>query len=164
MHLKAGDRLEPTPSLLDISKFELQPPPFRATFWRMTSDDRVSHRSPLWQIEGMFADRHFIDILHTWHLGPLTSFIPFTLRFIINSGILVPRMAHPAGRLSAARRSATEAGTLVHASCRSPVEEDAQRGVEPYGENAHGQKASNLHQGCRIKRSLEICAPYDDQV
>ena len=39
------------------------------------------HCSPLWQIESTFADRHYIVKLHTWHLGPLLSFIHIVLRF-----------------------------------------------------------------------------------
>ena len=94
VQLLEGDRLEPCADLLDVAKFEMQNPPFNVVFWRMATEDRVVHRSPLWQIEGMFADQHFNEILHAWHLGPLLQYIPLVLRFIINSNVLVPRLTH----------------------------------------------------------------------
>ena len=89
VQLFAGDRLEPSPSLLDVSRFSLTAVPFQATFWRMQDTDRVTHASPLLEIEGFFLDQHGVDILHTWHLGPIIKLIPMVLRFFLRMMVFV---------------------------------------------------------------------------
>ena len=89
VQLAVGDRLEPTPSLLDVSRFQYTQPPFECVFWRMTPDDRVIHESPILLIEGLSVDTHGIDILHTFHLGPLLRYIPLVLNLVLKSNVLV---------------------------------------------------------------------------
>ena len=81
--LEQNDRLEPSPSILDVANFEHQPPPFVATFWRITRESRIVHRSPLYDIRGVNPDSHGIDALHTWTLGPVGDYVGFTLHVLI---------------------------------------------------------------------------------
>ena len=87
VQLYIGDRLEPTADIVDVARFETTPPPFSAVFWRMSKDDRVSHESPLYSIEGVFADSHCIDTMHCWHLGRFLQYIALVLRFVTSSNV-----------------------------------------------------------------------------
>ena len=71
VNLQAGDRLEPSPNLMNIANFEYKAVPFRARFWRMTKVDRIIHESPILRILGVWLDKFAIDLLHTWHMGPI---------------------------------------------------------------------------------------------
>ena len=90
VRLFVGDRLEPSPQLMDVSRFQSMQPPFRVVFWRMASTQRVVHESPLMLVEGLSMMSHGIDILHCWHLGPLLRLTPLVLKLVINSKILSP--------------------------------------------------------------------------
>ena len=87
--LLVGDRLEPTASMLDVGDFETKVPPFNALFWRGSTDDRVSHESPLYLIKGFFLNNHGVDILHAWHLGPLLYYLPLVFNLFIKSLVML---------------------------------------------------------------------------
>ena len=92
IYLMKGDRLEPTLALRDVSDFESLVPPFEVTFWRNFDEDRVLHDSPLFWVPGLGVDTHGPDTLHTWCLGPVISFIPLALWFLIESSIYTPKI------------------------------------------------------------------------
>ena len=76
--LQAGDRLEPSESLVDIGEFETKRLPFQCVFWRTHRDasgsctDMTTHRCPLIDAEdlGTTNDNVQADILHTVYYGP----------------------------------------------------------------------------------------------
>eukprot|EP00974_Lingulodinium_polyedra_P110590 10694071-Lingulodinium_polyedra.AAC.1 len=72
--LEAGDRLEPSESLRDVSCFEqINVFPTWVTFWRPSRSTLVLFRSPLWDrglgITPVSAPA--LDLLHTLYLGPM---------------------------------------------------------------------------------------------
>ena len=82
--LMLGDRLEPSPELLGVDGFQSKDPPFTIHFWRGGDEDRLTHASPLLRIEGVSHQRHGIDTLHSWHLGPLCRYIYLVLKLFVN--------------------------------------------------------------------------------
>jgi hypothetical protein len=88
--VSAGYRLEPSATLPDVGKFEMTPTPFFTHFWCADSDARVQHESPILAIEGVTLRTWCIDLLHSWHLGPLASYIGHCLHFFIASRIWSP--------------------------------------------------------------------------
>ena len=72
-----GDRLEPSPSLLDIAEFDLISRfPCEVLFWRTTVETLVHHRCPLFNIAiGVTTLMICIDTLHTLHLGVIKYYI-----------------------------------------------------------------------------------------
>ena len=73
--LRAGDRLEPSPSLRDVGAFEDVQPGTCVTFWRPSSVTRTHHRNPIFDESiGVTLDTMTIDTLHTLNLGPLHDF------------------------------------------------------------------------------------------
>jgi hypothetical protein len=89
-NLIVGDRLEPTLALRDVSKFESLQPPFRVRFWRCFEEDRVIHDSPLFLVPGLNIQTQGPDSLHGWALGPVSSYIPLVLWFLIGSSLYTP--------------------------------------------------------------------------
>ena len=87
MGLCRDDRLEPSLCLMDISKFESASIPIEVLFWRGGKDDRVTHDTPLFWIEGVGPETLHIDLLHTWHLGPATCLVAFTCWFMIRAQV-----------------------------------------------------------------------------
>jgi len=65
------DRLEPSPEVPDVSKFEEIPPPVLATFWRPSAATITHHRNPLWCEEiGLTPEATLtMDYLHVLALG-----------------------------------------------------------------------------------------------
>ena len=83
--LNRWDRLEPFHGLLDVSKFEEQVAPFVAQFWRCNAKTaRVLHASPILEVEGLGLQHNAVDILHTWHLGPLGKYLAKTFYLHLN--------------------------------------------------------------------------------
>ena len=68
-------------------RFDSMVPPFHATFWRMQPEARLRHHSPLMDIEGVGMGSFAIDILHTWHLGPLLKYIPKVFWTLIRADV-----------------------------------------------------------------------------
>ena len=89
--LRRGARLEPTAALPDVGMFEHTPLPFEATFWVGPEGARLTHSCVLFKIPGVSLDTWAIDIMHTWHLGPIQQLVSLALHFCINSGIFAPR-------------------------------------------------------------------------
>ena len=91
--LRAGDRLEPTPELVDVGEFETKPVPYRAKFWRrrLAPDgacmDAVNHRNPLFSEElGTSPERTLaIDTLHTLYSGVIMRFNATAIWAVIES-------------------------------------------------------------------------------
>lgn len=90
LRLKKHDRLEPSKVLWDVANFERLLCPFTVTFFRCVKDDRLTHSCPLFWIPGVTIQSWVVDIMHSWHLGDLLSFIAHAIWFIISLGILCP--------------------------------------------------------------------------
>ena len=75
LRLRAGDRLEPTPTMHDVGQGfdQLATFPAPAMFWRAARNSAVLHRCPLWDAAlGITPNRVIaIDMLHCFYLGPL---------------------------------------------------------------------------------------------
>ena len=91
--LAKGARLEPSPSLPDIGLFEKTPTPFTCTFFVGGKNARVLHKSPFLQIPGVTLSTWCIDLLHTWHYGPMSTYITHTIRLLLGTEIYKPTIA-----------------------------------------------------------------------
>ena len=101
--LKQGWRLEPSSSLPDVCDFAKQCCPFRCIFYTGGKDGRVLHMSPFLQIPGVSMDTWCVDILHTWHFGPMSTFIAYCLRLFLTTMIYrptIPDLEEEADRLA----------------------------------------------------------------
>jgi hypothetical protein len=67
--LLENDRLEPSPLLSNVAKFEGLTPPFEVMFWRSANETIAKHRNPLFSVPGVTISSFAIDALHTLHLG-----------------------------------------------------------------------------------------------
>ena len=92
--LMPGDRLEPSLALMDVARFGQTPVPFEATFWRMTTDDRCVHSSPLFWIPGIRIDTQGPDTLHVWALGPVVSYVGKAIWFLVKCQLYNPNISH----------------------------------------------------------------------
>ena len=90
--LLAMDRLVPNKDVLDVGSFQILDPPFTALFWRITGRSRVVYPSPVLAIEGAGTHLYGIDILHTWHLGPLQNYIGCALWCLIKTSVWQPKV------------------------------------------------------------------------
>ena len=88
--LKQGWRLEPSSSLPDVGDFAKQRCPFSCVFYTGGKDGRVLHVSPFLQIPGVSVDTWCVDILHTWHYGPMSTYIAYGLRLLLTTFIYRP--------------------------------------------------------------------------
>jgi hypothetical protein len=86
--LLAGDRLEPTPSLLDVADFEGLPIGTEVIFWRTSEDTIARHRNPLFnKALGLAPNRCLaIDTLHGWNFGPLKNWCKVAIWYLLASG------------------------------------------------------------------------------
>jgi hypothetical protein len=94
IYLMKGDRLEPTLDMMDVSLFESMTPPFTAVFWRNFQEDRVLHNSPLFLTPGLGIDTHGPDTLHQWCLGPMCTYIPLAIWFLVGSSVYSPNISY----------------------------------------------------------------------
>jgi hypothetical protein len=80
--LRIGDRLEPSPELIDVAAFFDRPIGFTAIFWRASKDgrnrvlDAVNRRNQIFCLPGCDPSRILmVDSLHTLHLGTYANYI-----------------------------------------------------------------------------------------
>jgi hypothetical protein len=88
--LRANDRLEPSPTLPDVSKFEDLITPAFVTFWRSSSETSARHRNPLFQnpdVTGITLMSLTIDLLHAFYLGVLQKWCALAVWFLFESHI-----------------------------------------------------------------------------
>jgi hypothetical protein len=88
LNLKAGDRLEPSVGLRNIAELESKTCPFTCLFWRGRSTDRITHASPLMDIEGVSLELYGVDMLHTWALGCVQVYVAFALWHFVRCRVL----------------------------------------------------------------------------
>lgn len=81
--LPRGSRLEPSAALPDVGLFESLETPFTCKFYIGGERGRVLHDSPFLRIPGVTLESWNIDLLHTWHCGPLSTYITITLRKLL---------------------------------------------------------------------------------
>ncbi len=90
LHLKPGDRLEPSDFVPDPSKFEhLNQYPFVALFWRRSEETLAKHKNPLFDdsIGTSPAVSMSVDALHCLHLGVLNAFTKTAIWKLLESNI-----------------------------------------------------------------------------
>ena len=78
------------------SRFKDMQLPFVAHFWRTSVENRLLNSCPLLEVEGVDTDTCAIDLLHTWHLGPLARFIAFVMWAVLRCKAFSPDAAHMA--------------------------------------------------------------------
>ena len=90
LHLLAGDRLEPSPSLEDIGRFDdIASFPARVLFWRPAMQSLCHRRCPLLDASlGITPVRTIaLDLLHTLYLGPMLTYCRLVLWKFLRSSI-----------------------------------------------------------------------------
>jgi hypothetical protein len=88
-HLRANDRLEPSPRLLDIGALDhLDNFPLDIVFWRPSNETLTRHRNPLFSaLLGVTPRRSLVvDVLHAINLGVLLIWCRKALWHMILSG------------------------------------------------------------------------------
>ena len=90
--LQKGWRLEPSSQLPDVGAFETCATPFTCVFYVGGAGGRLMHRSPFLQIPGVHLNTWRVDILHTWHYGPLFTYIIVTLQEILKTPVYQPTL------------------------------------------------------------------------
>ena len=89
----AGDRLEPTPNMLDVGcgfdELVASGESFTATFWRSSSATVARRRNPLFEEEtGITLDRVLaVDWLHCLSLGAFGAFLNHLVREMIKANV-----------------------------------------------------------------------------
>ena len=83
-------RLEPSTLMPDVGSFEQQQCPFSCIFYVAGEHGRVLHVSPLFQIPGVSLSSWCIDLLHTWHYGPMSTYLTFAIRALLSTEIYKP--------------------------------------------------------------------------
>ena len=89
--LHKNSRLMPTPEMPDVGTFETMDVPFSTSWWVGPEDGRLLHDCPLLEVAGVGLEMFSLDILHSWHLGPLQLLVSLSLNFCLDSGIWGPR-------------------------------------------------------------------------
>ncbi|CAK9051241.1 Uncharacterized protein SCF082_LOCUS28143 [Durusdinium trenchii] len=84
--LGKGSRLMPTPSMPDVAKFEFMEVPFTVWWWVGPEDFRLVHDCPLVELDGVGLESFSLDIMHSWHLGPLQLLVSLVLNFCLDCG------------------------------------------------------------------------------
>ena len=86
-------RLEPSSVLRDVADFESMETPFVATFHVGGFHSRVLRKTPLFQVPGVDLSSWAIDLLHSWHYGPMSTYLAFTLRQLLATPVFRPGIA-----------------------------------------------------------------------
>ena len=88
-NLLAGDRLEPSPVLRDVSLFEDLDLPATVTFWRCADETLTRHRNPVFdETIGVTPSRTLIvDTLHALYLGVFNSYCRVAIWFLLTRSI-----------------------------------------------------------------------------
>jgi len=87
--LSSNDRLEPTPALPDIGKFESIDTPCTVKFWRTANESLARHRNPMLVSELGLDPRDClaVDVLHAIHLGVLKVWARTATWAVLQSGV-----------------------------------------------------------------------------
>ncbi len=88
--LKKGSRLIPTKDLPDVAAFERMALPFSCSWWIAPEDARLVHDCPLLELPGVGLETLSLDIMHSWHLGPLQLLTSMALNYAIDSNLWAP--------------------------------------------------------------------------
>lgn len=88
--LAKGNRLMPCPDMQDVANFEYKSAPFEAVFWVGGIHDRLLHDNPLLLVEGLGLGTFSVDLMHTWHLGPMQQLVSLSLHCCLGAEILNP--------------------------------------------------------------------------
>ncbi len=97
--LRAGDRLEPSPSLCDIAALAKSAVPIKIVMWRANKDERgrvqdaMNHRCPLFSkaLGTAPATTLCVDALHALYFGPVMRWVTAALwRFVLHNVFRYP--------------------------------------------------------------------------
>lgn len=81
----------PTPTLPDVAGFEFKEIPFETSWWVGPEDGRLLHDCPLLNLSGVGLETFSLDIMHSWHLGPLQLLVSKALNYCLDTGLWGPR-------------------------------------------------------------------------
>ena len=88
LDLLAGDRLEPSESLRDVSLLDDVQTPIDILFWRCAEDTATRHRNPVFDLDtGVTLDCLTVDLLHALNLGVMLKFCAVVLWCLIDSDV-----------------------------------------------------------------------------
>ena len=65
-------------------------PLFTTSWWVGADDARLVHDCPLLQLSGVGLEMWSLDIMHSWHLGPLQLLVSLAFNFCLDSGLWAP--------------------------------------------------------------------------
>ena len=85
--LLAGDRLEPSHLLPNVSELELLVPPFMVLFWRQSNETITRRRHPLFNVLGVTSQSLSSDVLHMLHLGTFKAYCCASIWHLINADV-----------------------------------------------------------------------------
>ena len=89
LHLLKGDRLEPSPELVNTMDFDRKQRPFICRFWRRSAETVARHRNPLVDSHPCIEPKDLVtDWLHCLSLGVFQYFLNFVFYWITDHGLL----------------------------------------------------------------------------
>lgn len=90
LHLRAGDRLDPSDGMFDTLDFEaISEFPCTVLFWRPSLETLCKHRCPLWDASiGVTAVRCIaVDLLHALFLGPMQTLCRYIIWELLKANV-----------------------------------------------------------------------------
>ena len=88
--LKRWSRLMPTRDLQDVASFEFTKTPFDVSWWVLSTEGRLVHDCPLMSVGGIGLETWSLDIMHSWHLGPLQQLVSLSLNYCLDTSLWAP--------------------------------------------------------------------------
>lgn len=80
----------PSVELPDVGLLEHRPLPLKTSWWVAPLDARVVHDCPLLMLSGVGLESWSLDIMHTWHLGPIQLLVSMSFNYCLDSGLWCP--------------------------------------------------------------------------
>lgn len=90
-------RLLPSPAMSDVGNFEHTTPPFPTEWWVGDPHERLVHDCPLMNLSGVGLETWSLDLMHSWHLGPLQQLVSIAIHFCLDTGLWSPKTDIEAG-------------------------------------------------------------------
>ena len=80
----------PTRDLQDVASFEFTKTPFDVSWWVLSTEGRLVHDCPLMSVGGIGLETWSLDIMHSWHLGPLQQLVSLSLNYCLETSLWAP--------------------------------------------------------------------------
>ena len=114
LFLKAGDRLEPTETLIDVQGFDdLVDFPVQVLFWRCSEQTACLRRCPFWDADIGITPSIVIciDMLHTLYLGSIHTWCKTVLWLMLLNGVCFFFFGSNTGRATTSCSPGLQGGT-----------------------------------------------------